>query len=423
MGLFGGTRERAAASGPQEQRIAQLAFIEPPIGAGIQAVQDIYGSPGSAAANMRHSAVFACQDLIASMISMIQPWAFKMPPAGVSTPNPGQGGTGQPSAPGVKISQQPQILNEPAAGMDIGDWLYAGTLSLLRGNVYGSVLATTGLGYPAQVELQDPAKVSVRKGPDGFPQYRFGGQLQDSTKPPVWHRSVFRGPGQLAGVSLMEMGRRAIQLGLNAEEFANGFFEEGAHPSALLTNESTAPIKQEQAQAVKQKFMAAVHGSREPAVMTGGWKYQQIQANPTDSQFLGTLSQSDLMVCRFHRVPPELVAVAITGSSITYANVEQRGLDFLTYCLQRWITWWERKLGWMLPNGQYVKFDLSPLLRTDILTRWVVNYAQLTSRAMTQNEVRAGEDLPPLTDEQKAEVNAMPTVDLLQPLKPPKLTL
>ena len=423
MGVFGSTRERAAQQRPAEQRIAQLAFVEPPIGANIQAVQDIYGTPGSPAANMRHSAVFACEDLIASMMGLLQPWAFKMAPNGTRTPNPGQGGTGQPAEPGVKLPQQPQILNEPAAGMDIGDWLYAGTLSLLRGNVYGSILATTPLGYPAQVELQDPGKTSVRKGPDGYPQYRFAGVLQDSTKPPVWHRSVFRGPGDLTGTSLMELARRSIQLGLNAEEFANGFFEEGAHPSSLLLNDSASPMKQEQASAIKQKFMAAVHGSREPALMTGGWKYQQIQVNPTDSQFLGTLSQSDLMVCRFHRVPPELVAVAITGSSITYANVEQRGLDFLTYCMQRWITWWERKLGWMLPGGQYVKFDLSPLLRTDILTRWVVNYAQVTSRLLAPSEVRAGEDLPPLTDAQKAEIAAIPAVDALPPLKPPRMTL
>jgi HK97 family phage portal protein len=371
---------------------------------------------------MRHSAVFACQDLIASMMGMLQPWAFKMPPAGVKTPNPGQGGTGQASEPGVKVSQQPQILNEPAAGMDIGDWLYAGTLSLLRGNVYGDVVARTSLGYPSQVELQDPGKCSVRKQPDGTVQYRYNGQLM-TDRSRVWHRAVFRGPGQLTGMSIMETARRAIQLGLNAEEFANGFFEEGAHPSSILTNDSQAQMNQKDAATVKQKFMAAVHGSREPGILTGGWKYQQIQVNPTDSQFLGTLSQSDLMVCRFHRVQPELVAVAISGSSITYANVEQRGLDFLTYCMQRWITWWERKLGWFLPGGQYVKFDLSPLLRTDILTRWVVNYAQVTSRLLAPSEVRAGEDLPPLTDAQKAEIAAIPVQDALPPLKPPRMTL
>ena len=173
-------------------------------------------------------------------------------------------------------------------------------------------------------------------------------------------------------------------------------------------------MKQEQAAAVKQKFMAAVHGSGEPAVMTGGWKYQQIQVNPTDSQFVETEGLVDLKVCRRFRVPPEIVAVAITGSAITYANVEQRSLDMLTYTMQRWITWWERKLGRLLASGQYVNFDLSPLLRTDILTRWMVNHAQIASRVMTQDEVREGESLPQLTAEQREQVNAMP----LQPMLP-----
>lgn len=405
----------------REERIAQLAFIEPPIGANIQAVQDIYGMPGSPSANMRHSAVFACQDLISSMMQMIQPWAYELPLNGVPTPNPGQGGTGQPTFPPVKLSRQPQILNEPAASYDIGDWLYAGTMSLFRGDVFGQKVAWDPYGYPSQIELQSPATTSVWKDRDGAVQYKFGGQVPPAGS--VWHRAVFRGPGDIRGASIMEFARRAIQMGLNAEQFINGFFEEGAHPSALLTNKNPAPLKQGDAAKIKEKFMAAVHGSREPVVMTAGWEYQPIQVNPTDSQFLGTLDASDLRVCRFHRVHPELVACAITGSSITYANVEQRGLDFLTYCMQRWITWWERKLGSLLPPGQYVKFDLSPLLRTDILTRWVVNYAQITSRVMARSEVRAGEDLPPLTQAQLDEIDATPAVDLLPPLKPPRMTL
>lgn len=399
------------ASPPREKRIAQLAFIEPPVGAHIQAVQDIYGIPGAPGYNMRHSVVWSCEDLIASMMSMLQPWAFKLPPMGVKTPNPGQGGTAQ-SGPPVKVASQPQILNEPAAGMDIGDWLYAGTKALFRGNVYGSVVARSPLGYPAQVELQDNAKVQVRQLPDGTPEYKFRGQVQDSAT--VWHRSIFRPAGSLTGLSILEFARRAVQMGLNAEEFGSAFFEQGAHPSALLTNDKLGEISQPDAQTVKQKFMAAVHGSREPVVMTGGWQYQQVQVNPTDSQFLDTQSLSDLKVCRYYRVQPELVGVAVSGQAITYANVEQRGLDFLTYTMQRWITWWERKLGAMLPAGQYVKFDLSPLLRTDIWTRWQVNHAMIASRTVTQDEVRSGEDMPPLTAEQREQVNAMP----LQPMLP-----
>jgi HK97 family phage portal protein len=374
-------------------------------------VQELWGGTGSVEQSMYHATVWACSDLIASMMQMMQPWAFKLPPNGVATPNPGPGmfSAGTP----VKVSQQPQILNEPAAGMDIGDWLYAGTLALIRGNVYGSIVDRDRIGFPQQIELQDNDKVMVTRERDGSAAYRFNGVPQTDLSS-VWHKTMFRRAGQLTGMSLLQYGQREVRLGLNAEEFASGFFEDGAHPSSILTNDSQAQLNQKDASTVKQKFMAAVHGSREPALLTGGWKYQQIQVNPTDSQMIPTEQQVDLKVCRRFRVPPEVVAVAITGSAVTYANVEQRSLDMLTYTMQRWITWWERKLGAFLPRGQYAEFDLSPLLRTDILTRWLVNHAQIASRVVTQDEVREGEHMPPLTPEQREQVNAMP----LQPMLP-----
>jgi HK97 family phage portal protein len=416
VAVFAGPRERATDPRGREQRIAQLSFIAPPIGAHINAVQEIYGAGNTPEQSAYHSVVWACEDLISSMMGMLQPWAFKLPPAGVRTPTPGPG-MGAADAASVKLAVQPQILNEPAAGMDIGDWLYAGTKALMRGNVYGSAVHLDRLGYPDQIELQDNNRVQVRQDRNGTVEYRFGGQVQDPAT--VWHRSIFRPAGHITGMSILQYAQRAVRMGLNAEDFGNAFFEDGAHPSSVLLNDSMDEFSQEDAQTVKQKFMAAVHGSREPVVMTGGWKYQQIQVNPTDSQFLDTQKLSDTKVCRYYRVFPELVGAAVEGSAITYANVEQRGLDFLTYTMQRWITWWERKLGALLPGGQYVKFDLSPLLRTDILTRWTVNHAMISSRIMTQDEVRAGEDLPQLTPEQKAEINAVPEQDLLPPLKKP----
>lgn len=416
MAVFAGPRERAADPRAREQRIAQLAFVAPPIGAHVNAVEQLYalGSPEQA---KYHSTVWACTDLIASMMSMLQPWAFKLPGTGIPTPTPGPG-MGSAGTP-VKVDRQPRILNEPGAGQDIGDWLYSATDALIRGNVYGSIVDTDRLGYPSQIELQDNDRVLVAKERDGRVTYKYGGVVQDSSQPPVWHRTIFRPAGHVTGMSLLQYSQRAVRLGLNAEDFGSSFFEDGAHPSGILVNDNQAEMSQGDAQTVKQKFMAALHGSREPVVMTGGWKYQQVQVNPADSQFLGTEAAVDLKVCRFFRVPPEIVAVGITGSSITYANVEQRSLDFLTYTMQRWITWFERKLGALLPAGQYVKFDLSPLLRTDILTRWTVNHAQIASRIMMQDEVRAGEELPPLTPEQKAEINAVPLQPLLPSLKRP----
>jgi HK97 family phage portal protein len=412
VAVFAAPRERAAQPRPrQEKRIAQLAFIAPPIGARINAVQELYGI-GSMDLAARHSAAWSCRDLIASMMGMLQPWAFELPVMGVATPTPGPAMglavTGTPQ----KVSTQPAILNQPSADMDIGDFLYASTFALTQGNVYGSIVGRDRLGFPSQVELQDNGRVQVRRLADGTKEIKFGGQVQDPAQ--TWHQSIFRPAGALTGLSVLQAAHRSMTLGVNAQDFGNGFFEEGAHPSGLLLNDSEDEFSQEDASTVKQKFMAAVHGSREPVVMTGGWKYQQVQTNPTDSQFIDTMGISDQQTCRYFRVWPEMVAVPITGSSITYATVEQRALDFLTYTMQRWITWWERKLGAMLPGGQYVKFDLSPLLRTDILTRWTVNHAMIGSRTVTQDEVRAGEDMAPLTDAQRDQVNAMP----LQPMLP-----
>jgi HK97 family phage portal protein len=401
------SRERAAAQALREQRIAQLAFLAPPVGARINATQELFGSLGSPEQALTHSVSWSCSDLIASVMGMLQPWAFKLPGTGVRTPTPGPA-MGLVTASPSKLANQPQILNEPAAGMDIGDWLYAGTFALTRGNVYGTVAARDRLGYPSQVELESNDKVQVRKLRDGTIEYRYGGQVQDPAT--VFHRSIFRLPGSVTGMSVLQYGQRSIRLGLNAEDFGNSFFEDGAHPTGVLLNDSQDEISQADAQTVKQKFVAALHGTREPVVLSGGWKYQQVQVNPTDSQFVDTQQLSDLKVCRFYRVPPEMVYAAVSGSSVTYSNVEMRALDFLSYTMQRWITWWERKLGAMLPAGQYVKFDLSPILRTDIFTRWKVNHAQIASRVMTQDEVRQGEDLPPLTAEQKAEINAVPVM-------------
>jgi HK97 family phage portal protein len=416
MAVFARPRERAAQSRPAEKRIAQLAFLAPPIGARINAVQELYGI-GSADLANRHDTVWACRDLIASMMGMLQPWAFRLPGTGVPTPTPGPG-MGAAGTP-VKVPNQPVILNEPSADMDIGDFLYAGTFALSQGNVYGAIVNRDRLGYPSQIELQDNSRVQVRKLADGSKEVKFGGQVQDPAS--VWHKAIFRPPGSLTGLSVIQAAHRAMTLGVNAEDFGNGFFEEGAHPSAILTNEKAEPgeIDEGDAQTIKQKFLAAVHGSREPVVMGGGWKYQQVQVNPHDSQFIDTMGISSLKVCRYFRVWPEMVSVTMQGQNVTYANVEQRALDFLTYTMNRWIVWWERKLGALLPAGQYVKFDLSPLLRTDILTRWTVNHAMIASRIMTQDEVRSGEDLPPLTPEQKAEINAVPLQPALPPLTRP----
>lgn len=386
---------RRAPAGAHEKR--SLTFIAPPIGAYTQALQDY--AAGDIEGAMRVGAVWKCTDLIASMAALMTPQAFKGPGVGY----------GQATL----VAQQPSIVVQPSADADISDFVYMGTMSaLMRGNMYGRILERGAFGLPTQIELEHPDKVKVIQESNGTTTYKFG----QETIPPeeVWHKAVYRMPGVRTGLSPIKYHQKLLQQHTSAQRFGNQWFDDGGHPSGILTNDTANIVSQEDALTVKQRFLAAVHGTREPVVLGGGWQYKQIQIAPDESQFLETMKYSGGQICGIYRVPPELVGEASEGSAITYANVESRGLDFLTFTMQRWISFWERTLTGMTAPSQYVKMDTSPLLRTDALTRWQIHHMQVGSRTMTQDEVRALEDLAPLTPEQREQINA-----LVMPTPPP----
>lgn len=386
---------RRAPTTGREQR--SLTFIAPPIGAYTQALQDY--SAGDIEGSLRAGAVWKCCDLISSMISIMTPIAYKGPGVGI-------GGA-------VPVANQPPILLQPSADSDTMDWVYQAQMSaLLRGNGYGRILERGAYGLPTQIELEHPDKVKVTQERNGEITWKFG--ASEVPAEDVWHVAAYRMPGVRTGLSPIKYHQKLIQQHLSAQRFGNQWFDDGGHPSGILTNDTAKIVSQEDALTVKQRFLAAVHGTREPVVLGGGWQYKQIQISPEESQFLGTMKYSGGQICGIYRVPPELVSEASEGSAVTYANVESRGLDFLTFTMQRWISRWERWWTNLTPAGMYVKLDTSPLLRTDALTRWQIHHMQIGARIMTQNEIRVSEDLPPLTDEQLAQLN-----ELVTPLPPP----
>lgn len=333
-----------------------------------------------AEASLQKVAVWAATDLVASLVATLPVDVYE--------------GTGAAR----KELPKPRLLEDPAGdGYGLGDWTYQYMMSvLLRGNTYGKVADRDRMANPTQVVLYHPDEVQGWRDPaSGVARWRVSGETLDAeAAADMWHQRAYTIPGRLLGLSPVAHHASTIGQGLAAAKFGQQFFEEGGTPSGLLTNEQALDPKQ--AAVAKQRFMAALRGSREPLVLGQGWKFQAVSVAPDESQFLETQKYTAAECARIYGPGmPEILGYE-TGGSMTYANVEQRSLDLLTYALDRWLVRTEHMWTAMLPPGQYVKINRSALARTDLLTRYRAHAIALRNQFMVPNEARDIEDKAPL---------------------------
>lgn len=293
----------------------------------------------------------------------------------------------------------PSYLLDPAGdGYGLEDWIAQLLMSwLLRGNSNGRILArspgVTG-GFPTQISLYHPDAVAGCYGPDGKPVWRVQGRIFEPTED-MWHRRVHPVSGRLMGLSPVQYQAATLGLSLSATQFGLDWFQGGAHPSGMLTN-SEVDLNPNLIRQAKDKFLAAVFGSREPLVMGKGWEYKELQVNPEESQFLETNKFSQAQVARIFGPGVAEVLGYESGGSLTYSTVEGRSQHLLVYALNKWLRRVDRVLTQMLPRGTYAKLNRSALLEPTVLDRWRVYQLQLSTKAKTVNEVRENEDLPPV---------------------------
>lgn len=350
--------------------------------------QDVWGTGGHwDGPSMSSSRVTVTPDAALGLDAV---WACVNMHAGMASSLPIDAFRGQQSRP---VSPSPTILDKPSLVLPADDWMFQYYVSLLLyGNAYGVVLSRDRLGYPSTVEWQNPNDVHVDDLPTHRVRYQVGGVPVDADD--MWHDRWFVMPGSIKGRAPLTLHRETIGLGIAAQRFGAQWFGDGAHPSAVLSTDQQ--VNQEQAATIKERFVAAIRGGREPAVLGAGMKYQQIQTAPEESQFLETQQHSAVAVARVFGIQPEMIAASVSGSSVTYANVEQQAIQYLTFGLDRWLVKGERSITRHLPRGMFAKFNRGALLRTDLLSRYQAHQIALGSQFMNIDEVRELEDRPPL---------------------------
>lgn len=304
--------------------------------------------------------------------------------------------------------QRAAFWDEPAQGQSLPDWLHRLWMSLLgSGNAYGIV---TGAGpadlfrVPGAVELIDSgaARWKLNKASNRWELFIDGKQRNLWPVGDVWHLPLFTVPGRPDGLNPIAYAAATIGVGIAANEFGANWFSQGAHPSSLLQADQT--LSKEQAQAIKDAFVNATTG-REPAVLGSGLTYTPIQTIADESQFLETIGANKADIASMIGVPLEWIGAGGTGTTLTYANREQRWQDFMSIDFAPYLVRIEAGLSRLIDyRSQKMKFNVDAVLRSDLATRmqaYKVNAEifNLTGVPVYSNdEIRLLEDRTPFTD-------------------------
>jgi HK97 family phage portal protein len=285
----------------------------------------------------------------------------------------------------------PGYLTDPAGdGNGLADWIYQCCESwLLRGNLYSQVLARHPSNYITQAMPLHPDEVTPQIENGRVEWYLRGQRIPDLS-----HRRVNPVPGRLLGLSPVQLHARTIGLSLTSTQFGLQWFQDGANPSGMLTYEGE--LSQPVAESAKQRFLAAIRGSREPVVMGRGWRFEAISVSPEESQFLQTQGYTAAECARIFGPGIAEVLGYESGGSLTYATVESRSTHLLVYTLGKWFSRVERLLTDMLPRPQYARLNRNALLESTTIDRFRAHEVALRNAWTTINEVRAVEDAPPV---------------------------
>lgn len=335
------------------------------------------GGPVSPEQAMRLGAVWSCTDLICRLSSLPVHQYRKTDTARVELP----------ASP---------LLATPAADVSPIGWRRQVLMSwVTRGNVFGVAVSRDRALFPTQVEIIEPNRMrATRRGKHGPVRWLVDGKdLGDD----LIHHAAFTVPGSPIGLAPLEYAASMIGLGLTARDFGSRWFEDGAHPSAVLSTEQA--VTQDEAIKIKERFLAG-RGRREPIVLGKGLKYESVQITPEESQFLETISANKADIAGFFLVPPEMIGAAVDGSSLTYSNQEQRGISYLTWNAGWWVALLDEFLSSMTPRGQYVKVNTGALVRTDARTQAQIEDIRIRGGWGLPDEARAHEDREPLPNGQ-----------------------
>jgi len=287
---------------------------------------------------------------------------------------------------------------------------------LLRGNAFIEQRFYKGVELASLNPLL-PQNMRVSMGDNGLLQYEYtdpySGVKRDIDREHIVHLRGF-GIDGVIGLDPMKAGKEVIGTALSTNEASGKFFENGLQASGFITAKQN--LTAEQRDGVRNQINKFVGSKNVGKVMVleGDLDYKAITINPETAQLIESRGYSVEEICRWFGVPPVMIGHMDKASSWA-SSLEMLYTFFLTTCLRPILVNIEQEYKQRLFNSDeryYVEFNVEGLLRADSAGRAAYYNQGLNDGWLCRNEVRAKENLPPITGGDKFTIQMnMTTID------------
>lgn len=223
-------------------------------------------------------------------------------------------------------------------------------------------------------------------------------QLVDGTE--VTEDEIMHIPGPsengVTGISLITRAARTFEIARETENTARRLAFKGLRLGGILATDTA--INEEQATNVQARWDEKTTGSENAGkvvVLGNGLKFNTIDMNPADAQFIESRKFSTTEIARLFGIPGWMINDQEKSTSWG-SGQEQQFLSFITLTLKPYMQRIEQRVTQELLDYEVEKaeFKVEGLLRGDSKSRSAYYNAGILGGWLVPNEIRELEDLP-----------------------------
>jgi HK97 family phage portal protein len=270
--------------------------------------------------------------------------------------------------------------------------------AIINGNSYAEIERNT-VGTPIALWPLSSSSMDILRTKSGSLVYRYTNPDSGTTylnPRDVFHLHNFHTKDGITGQGVVAYGRDVLGIQIAADNMASGIFHNSGIPSGVLKHPGS--LSDEAYKRLKDSWQEQAGGKKtgSTSILEEGVTYEPVNTPPDVLQFLESRQFGVLEIARFLGVPPTKL---FDVTAATFSNVENANLEVATDTLDSWATNLEMEADIKILNyrygGRFTDIDLYSVFRGDMQTRSAYFKSMMSIGAMTPNQIRAREGLPP----------------------------